>query len=301
MSLGASSKPRVHGRTALAGILALSLVAGVGACSSNPPRSEPQAQPPVSVHPAPDGQVAAATQASAATGTTASPAPAAGGPNTPEGAAPAPKPEVPDQARQDFEQAVVVMRAGNASQAQLDFSQLAASYPQFAAPLVNLAILQRKDGHLDQAEDTLKQATARESGNAIAWSELGVTQRLRGEFQDARASYQRALAADPRYAPAWRNLGVLSDLYLGDPENALKDFEQYKELTGEDKPVSGWIAELRQRLGMPPIKRPAPGESAPGTPDASPTQPPGSAPAETPPGGTPEQPPSQGAPAAPGA
>jgi tetratricopeptide (TPR) repeat protein len=155
---------------------------------------------------------------------------------------------------------------------------VALQYPQFSAPLVNLAIMQRKDGHLDQAEKTLKDAVARESGSAIAWTELGATQRMRGEFRDAASSYEHAIAAEPRYAPAWRNLGVVSDLYLGDPNRALKAFEQYKELTGEDKPVTGWIAELRQRLGVP-AKRPA-GESTPGGGEATPAAPGGAQPSK---------------------
>jgi tetratricopeptide (TPR) repeat protein len=161
------------------------------------------------------------------------------------------------------------MRAGNAVEAELGFKQVALQYPQFAAPLVNVAILERKEGHLEQAEQSLRSAVERESGSALAWTELGATQRMRGEFKDAATSYERAIAADPRYAPAWRNLGVLSDLYLGEPERALTDFEQYRQLTGEDKPVSGWIAELRQRLGMGkrPTEAPAPvPEAAPGTP-----------------------------------
>src|SRR5256885_10177682 len=157
------------------------------------------------------------------------------------------------------------MRAGNALEAELGFKQLALQYPQFAAPLVNLAILQRKAGHLDQAEETLKSAVAHEPASAVAWSELGATQRLRGEFKDAASSYERAIAADAHYAPAWRNLGVLSDLYLADPGRALTAFEHYQQLTGEDKPVSGWIAEVRQRLGMP-LKRPAPAAPADGNP-----------------------------------
>jgi tetratricopeptide (TPR) repeat protein len=205
---------------------------------------------------------------------------------------------VPDEARLDFERAVNAMREGNATDAELEFKQIALQYPQFAAPLVNLAIMQRKDGHLDQAEDTLKQAVAHESGSAVAWTELGVTQRERGEFKDAQGSYEHALAVDPRYAPAWRDLGVLCDLYLGDPQQALKAFEQYKSVTGEDKPVSGWIAELRQRLGIAPAKHPAPAESAPTSPGASP--PPGEpgSPAEAPPEAAPGSPSPQGAMAA---
>jgi Flp pilus assembly protein TadD len=187
-------------------------------------------------------------------------------------------PQVTPAAQADFNRAVSLMRSGNATQAELGLKQLSLRYPQYAAPLVNLAILQRKQGHLDQAEDTLKSAVGRESGSAVAWTELGATQRMRGEFKEASSSYEQAIAADPRYAPAWRNLGVLSDLYLGDPSRALVAFEQYKQLTGEDKPVSGWIAELRQRLGMAPAKRPAAApEGAPGTPPA-----PGAVPADAP-------------------
>ncbi|MGH3431065.1 MAG: hypothetical protein ACRDQZ_26425, partial [Mycobacteriales bacterium] len=51
------------------------------------------------------------------------------------------------------------------------------------------------------------------------------------------------------YAAAHRDLGVLLDLYLDDPAAALPEFERYKALSGEDKPVSAWIAELRTRTG----------------------------------------------------
>jgi tetratricopeptide (TPR) repeat protein len=185
------------------------------------------------------------------------------------------------------------MRAGNATEAELEFKQVALQFPQLSAPYVNLGILYRKAGHLDQSEDALKTAVERNDGSAVAWTELGATQRLRGEFPNAAASYEKAIAADPNFAPAYRNLGVVSDLYLGDPERALTAFERYKELTGEEKPVSGWIAELRQRTGKPPLRRPqaAPAAGAPGAA-------PGTAPESAQPGGaTPNAP--QGAPGAP--
>jgi tetratricopeptide (TPR) repeat protein len=175
---------------------------------------------------------------------------------------------VPPAARADFDRAVNLMRAGNTSGAELGFKQVAQQYPQFAAPLVNLAILKRKQGQLPEAEQLLKTAVAHESGSAVAWTELGATQSLRAEFKDAANSYQAAITAEPRYAPAWRNLGVVADLYLDDPRRALSAFEQYKALSGEDKPVSGWIAELHQRLGIAPAKRPAT-ETPAAVPDAT--------------------------------
>jgi len=146
------------------------------------------------------------------------------------------------------------MRSGNNTEAELEFKQMTLAYPRLSTPFVNLGIIYRKAGHLDQSEEALKGAVERNGGSAVAWNELGATQRLRGEFPDAAASYEKAIAADSNYAPAYRNLGVVSDLYLGDPERALTALERYKELTGEDRPVTSWIAELRQRTGKPPLK-----------------------------------------------
>jgi tetratricopeptide (TPR) repeat protein len=195
-----------------------------------------------------------------------------------------PHPDVPPTARADFDRAVNFMRVGNMTEAELGFKQVALQYPQFAAPLVNVAILKRKQGELPEAEQLLRSAVARERGNAIAWTELGATQSLRGEFKDAASSYQAAIAADPRYPPAWRNLGVVQDLYLGDPHSALASLEQYKQLSGEDKPVSGWLAELRQRLGIAPVKpsaaqAPAADNAAPGAPAPNAAAAPNAAPA----------------------
>jgi tetratricopeptide (TPR) repeat protein len=160
------------------------------------------------------------------------------------------------------------MRSGNNTEAELEFKQMTLAYPRLSTPFVNLGIIYRKAGHLDQSEEALKGAVERNGGSAVAWNELGATQRLRGEFPDAAASYEKAIAADSNYAPAYRNLGVVSDLYLGDPERALTALERYKELTGEDRPVTSWIAELRQRTGKPPLK-PAGAAPAAAPPGAS--------------------------------
>ena len=124
--------------------------------------------------------------------------------------------------------------------------------------------MQRGAGNLDAAAAALQRATERSPDYAVAWNELGLVRRAQGKFTDAKAAYTKAIALDASYAPTHRNLGVLFDLYLADPAAALAEFEQYRKLTGEDKPVSGWIAELRRRTGLvaPP---PAPGASEPAT------------------------------------
>lgn len=235
-----------RGRLQLVGALLPALAAvWLAACSSAPTKpTEAPAQP-----------------------ATSTPA-AAGAKSGSPGAASAPV-AVTARGKSDFDRAVGFMRAGNNTEAELEFKQVALQFPQLAAPYVNLGILYRKTGRLDQSEAALKTAVERNDGSAVAWTELGATQRLRGEFPDAAKSYEKAITDDPNFAPAYRNLGVVSDLYLGDPERALTAFEKYKELTGEEKPVSGWIAELRVRTGKPPLKRPSAAPPA-GSSDATP-------------------------------
>jgi len=264
-SKGAAARARIPTRTCGPVLAAVAVLAG---CHSAPPKP---AQPaPVPVPSAPS-----ATPAKAAAGAAPAGVSAAATPGATAAAPAAARPEVSAAASADFARAVGYMRAGNATEAELGFKQMALQYPQFAAPLTNLGILYRKSGRLADSEQALKSAVEHETDNAIAWCELGVTQRMRGEFKDAAASYEAAIKADPDYAPAWRNLGVVSDLYLGDPQRALAAFSRYQELTKEEKPVSGWIAELRQRLGMPPLKRPA---AAPPAPAAPPAEAPAAAP-----------------------
>lgn len=225
-------------------IAGVSLLAALTACSVTPRRAAEHG-----------GTAAAAPSAASTTPGVAGKAgqPVAGGQPA------AGPPRVPAEARQDFEAALALARAGNDAAAESRLESLAQQYPQFCTPLVDLGILHRKDGNLDAAVQAFQQAVAREPRSALAWTELGVTQRLGGKFQDADQSYGRAIAADSAYAPAYRDRGVLRDLYLDQPAAALGDFEQYRKLAGEDKQVLMWIAELQHRTGMkvPPGGQPA--------------------------------------------
>lgn len=246
---------RAHGRLQLVGMLLPAIAAILlAACSSKPAKpTEETPQPVTSPVPAAAGKQSSKAGATAGTAGAVPPAPV----------------QVTARGKADFDRAVGFMRSGNNTDAELEFKQVALQFPQLAAPYVNLGILYRKTGRLDQSEAALKTAVDHNDGSAVAWTELGATQRLRGEFPDAAASYEKAIADDPNFAPAYRNLGVVTDLFLGDPERALTAFEKYKELTGEEKPVSGWIAELRIRTGKPPLKRPSAAPAA-GSSDATP-------------------------------
>ena len=101
--------------------------------------------------------------------------------------------------------------------------------------------------------------------SSAALTEQGVALRSKGDFAGAKAAYLAAIASDPTFAPAHRNLGVLLDLYMNDLEPALAQLVEYQQLSGEDKPVSSWIVELKQR-----VAKAAPKPEAPPANDAAP-------------------------------
>ncbi|HET7811992.1 MAG TPA: tetratricopeptide repeat protein [Steroidobacteraceae bacterium] len=174
-------------------------------------------------------------------------------------------PKPPARATSDFARAQQLMRSGDATQAILEFQVMTQSYPDLSGPYANLGILYRNTNQLAEAEAALAKAAEHAPWDAATLTEYGVTLRQAGKFAEARAAYEKALAVNPDYAPAHRNLAVLLDLFLEDPLTAQAEFETYKTLTGEDKPVSGWIAELRSRnkVSNKAAEKPAEAEAPP--------------------------------------
>ena len=170
------------------------------------------------------------------------------------GAAAAPVEEpLPPEAVQKFDQAVVHMSGGDAAAAEREFRALADAYPTYSGPLLNLGILQVKGGRFEDAEKSLRSAIDRNGNNAQAFNQLGIVYRKLGRFKEADLAYQRAVEIDPNYAIAYLNLGVLCDLYLQQPQRALEAYERYLSLAGTpDEKVSGWVTELKKRLGSEP-------------------------------------------------
>jgi tetratricopeptide (TPR) repeat protein len=158
---------------------------------------------------------------------------------------------IPPRAAQQYAQALELMKSGSNTDAELEFKQLIAAYPQFAGPQLNLGLLYLHDSRLPEAEASFKAALQLTPANPVAGDELGIVERKLGKFSDAEAAYMRAITAEPNYAPAHLNLGVLYDLYMSEPQKALDQFERYIEIAGENKQVAGWVVELRKRVGAP--------------------------------------------------
>jgi tetratricopeptide (TPR) repeat protein len=177
------------------------------------------------------------------------PAGAPGG--TASGATPVDATPIPERATQQYAQALLLMKSGRNTDAELELKELVVGYPQLTGPQLNLGLLYMRDSRWTEAEAAFKAALEHSPGNAVAGNELGIVERKLGKFAEAEAAYQRTIAAEPNYAPAHLNLGVLYDLYLAQPQKALDEFERYIEIAGENKQVAGWVVELRKRVGAP--------------------------------------------------
>ncbi len=102
-----------------------------------------------------------------------------------------------------------------------------------------------------EAEASLAEGIRRDPGNAVALNELAAVQREDRPLQGrgGRATVRRS-TADPEHYRTHRNFAVLLDLYLWRPAEALQHLEAYLSKSGTaDRQVSGWIAELKRRVG----------------------------------------------------
>lgn len=158
-----------------------------------------------------------------------------------------------------YDDALALMRAGHAADAERGLRALTRSDPDLAGPHANLGVLARQAGRLPEAVTELEKATALAPGLAVAWNQLGLAYRQSGEFTKARAAYDSALAIAPNYATAVLNLGVLEDLYLGDSARALELYTRYLALTPAGDPVvTKWIADVKNRKPAGAASAPVP-------------------------------------------
>ena len=157
-------------------------------------------------------------------------------------------PVIPPEARTLFEQAAAVMAAGDFVDAELRFKEFVLLYPDYPGAHVNLAIIHAQNEDDDATRAAVDAALALDANHPAALNQLGMLLRRNGNFLEAEAAYLKAVTVSPDYALAHYNLGVLNELYLQRLEAALRHFEIYQSLVGEDKQVERWIADLKRRV-----------------------------------------------------
>jgi Flp pilus assembly protein TadD len=146
-----------------------------------------------------------------------------------------------------FEQAVASMAAEDYMDAELRFQEFLLQYPDYPGAHVNLAIIHVTNDNDAAARGAIDAALALDPNHAAALNQKGMLLRRNGKFSEAEAAYMKAVTVSPDYALAHYNLGVLNELYLQRLDVALRNFETYQSLVGEDKQVAMWIKDLTRR------------------------------------------------------
>lgn len=229
---------------ALAAVAMLSGCGSVGMRLRNSLPGGPASDPATTVAGAP---ASGASAPKAAAGAVIAPKAASSGPIAPA-------------TQRAYDDALALMRAGHAADAERGFRALTQSDPDLAGPHANLGVLARQAGRLPEAVAELEKATMLAPGLTVGWNQLGLAYRQSGEFTKARAAYDSALAIDPDDATAVLDLGVLEDLYLDDSARALVLYTRYLALTPAGDPVvAKWVADVknRQRAGAASAPVPA--------------------------------------------
>ena len=163
-----------------------------------------------------------------------------------ESAAP---PNPVDYNGQFYEEAVAAMKQGETELAIELLVHVSSEAPGKPYVFTNLGLAYFGLQKSELAEQAFRQAIERNRRDAVAHNHLGILQRQKGEFEAARDSYRRAIDADRDYAPAYLNLGILFDIYLQQIDVALKHYQRYQSLIGEeDAQVAGWIVDIERRL-----------------------------------------------------
>ena len=157
--------------------------------------------------------------------------------------------QVTAASRQKYDEAMNYLRDGNLERGIAILEEVVQAAPMVTAPRIDLGIAYHRQGNLEAAEESLLQALELNANHPVALNELGIVYRKTGRFVEAKRRYEAAIAVYPGYHHARRNLAILCDLYLGDLECALDQYEAYMATVPADEEASMWIADLRNRIG----------------------------------------------------
>lgn len=157
--------------------------------------------------------------------------------------------QVAEADRLKYYEALNYLRDGSFERGIAILEEVVLAAPMVTAPRIDLGIAYHRQGNLKAAEENLLQALELNANHPVAHNELGIVYRKTGRFLDAKRHYEAAIAVYPGYHHARRNLAILCDLYLGDLDCALDQYEAYMVTVPADEEASMWITDLRNRMG----------------------------------------------------
>ena len=139
------------------------------------------------------------------------------------------------------------------AQAQQLLHTLTTSHVSLSGPWLKLGDVATLQEQYSEAQSFYQKAIAVNGNNYFARNRLAALYRKQGDFSAAKKQYQAAIVNWPGFIVAHQNLGILLDLYIGDKEAALNEYQIAQELyqlrdKAIDKQLKGWIADLTRQV-----------------------------------------------------
>lgn len=147
-------------------------------------------------------------------------------------------------ASDNFNMGLVLLSAGDASEALAYFRRAVQVQPDHVNALVNLGTLLARGGRREEAIGLLQRAVAADPASLPARSNLAGALNASGKFSEAVPHYQAILLAEPNHALAHSHL-ARSQLELGDLEAAAAHLRKAVELNPRDVAASLSLAWLQ--------------------------------------------------------
>ncbi|WP_416306155.1 tetratricopeptide repeat protein [Neptunicella sp. SCSIO 80796] len=159
------------------------------------------------------------------------------------------QPQVDGATKTRFQQAIRLKKAKQLDQAEAALQRLSETHPELASVWMHLGDIALLNEQTDLALRHYQQTIALSPYHYFAHNRLGLLLRQQGQFDQALQQYSQAIEAWPGFAPAYRNRAILLDLYMGQKQRALQDYQTY-QLLADDPPsnLNGWLVDLQQQI-----------------------------------------------------
>jgi len=156
----------------------------------------------------------------------------------------------PNQALQSYRKGIDFLTQQKLDQAESAFGEAQRIAPQLALPYYGLGVVYLKQNRAREAAGAFAKATALKPGFSQAFLGLGLANRLAGDLRGAEKAYLSGIKYDGRQPNLHYNLGILYEVYLGQPEEALKQYQVYLSLAAQkdaDERVKTWVSLLQKK------------------------------------------------------
>jgi len=155
----------------------------------------------------------------------------------------------------DLKQALLAYRKGvdflnqdNLEAAKRAFEDAQKMAPAFALPYYGMGLVHLKRNQSKEAVVAFAKAVGVKPNFSQASLGLGIAYRQSGDLRAAEKAYLAGIKYDGSQPNLHYNLGILYEVYLGQPEEALKQYQVYLSLAQKnaDERVKTWVSLLQK-------------------------------------------------------